>query len=122
MRRGAIVDGSTAYGQWLASRFERQAKALGMTVVTRDAGTDKTIDFRAILTKIKGQRPDVIVYGGMDATGGLFARQAAQRAIGAKLLAGDGVCTPEVADLAGPAAKSIVCSVAGMPLLDVVKM
>ncbi|WGS45355.1 branched-chain amino acid ABC transporter substrate-binding protein [Burkholderia sp. JSH-S8] len=115
-RRVAIVDDSTAYGQGLASEFERQAKALGMTVVSRDAGTDKTIDFRAILTKIKGQRPDVIMYGGMDATGGLLARQAAQLAIGAKILAGDGVCTPKVADLAGPAAKSIVCSVAGMPL------
>ena len=115
-KRVAIIDDSTAYGQGLATEFEQRAKALGMKIVSRDAGTDKTIDFRAILTKIKGLRPDVIMYGGMDATGGLLARQAAQLAVNAKILAGDGVCTPKVADLAGPAAKNIVCSIAGMPL------
>ncbi len=73
----AIVDDATAYGQGLANEFEKQAKANGVTVLSHDATNDKAVDFRAILTKIKGEHPDVIMYGGMDATGGPV-RQASQ--------------------------------------------
>jgi branched-chain amino acid transport system substrate-binding protein len=68
----AIVDDATAYGQRLANEFEKRAKANGMSVLSHDATNDKAVDFRAILTKIKGEKPDVIMYGGMDATGGAF--------------------------------------------------
>lgn len=112
----AIVDDATAYGQGLANEFEKQAKADGMTVLSHDATNDKAVDFRAILTKIKGEHPDVIMYGGMDATGGPFAKQAKQLAITSKILAGDGVCTDGLKDLAGDATDDVVCSIAGMPL------
>ena len=112
----AIVDDATAYGQGLANEFEKQAKANGMTVLSHDATNDKAVDFRAILTKIKGEHPDVIMYGGMDATGGPFAKQAKQLAINSKILAGDGVCTDGLKDLAGDATGDVVCSIAGMPL------
>ena len=112
----AIVDDATAYGQGLANEFEKQAKANGVTVLSHDATNDKAVDFRAILTKIKGEHPDVIMYGGMDATGGPFAKQAKQLAITSKVLAGDGVCTDKLSDLAGDATDNIICSIAGMPL------
>jgi branched-chain amino acid transport system substrate-binding protein len=112
----AIVDDATAYGQGLANEFEKQAKANGVKVLSHDATNDKAVDFRAILTKIKGEHPDVIMYGGMDATGGPFAKQAKQLAITSKVLAGDGVCTDKLSDLAGDATDNIICSIAGMPL------
>jgi len=112
----AIVDDATAYGQGLANEFEKQAKANGVNVLSHDATNDKAVDFRAILTKIKGEHPDVIMYGGMDATGGPFAKQAKQLAITSKVLAGDGVCTDKLSDLAGDATDNIICSIAGMPL------
>ena len=112
----AIVDDATAYGQGLANEFEKQAKADGMTGLSHDATNDKAVDFRAILTKVKGEHPDVIMYGGMDATGGPFAKQAKQLAISAKVVAGDGLCAESLADLAGSAADNVVCSIAGMPL------
>ncbi len=112
----AIVDDATAYGQGLADEFEKKSKALGIKVLSHDATNDKAVDFRAILTKIKSERPDVIMYGGMDATGGPFAKQARQLAIRSKILAGDGVCTEQLAQLAGDATDNIVCSQAGMAL------
>ncbi|GAB3627788.1 branched-chain amino acid ABC transporter substrate-binding protein [Pandoraea terrae] len=112
----AIVDDATAYGKGLADEFEKTAKANGMKVLSHDATNDKATDFRAILTKIKGERPDIIMYGGMDATGGPFAKQSKELGINAKLLAGDGVCTDKVAELAGDAVDNIVCSEAGMAL------
>lgn len=116
VRTVAIVDDSTAYGQGLASQFEKGAKAQGATVLSHDATNDKAVDFRSILTRIKGEHPDVIMYGGEDATGGPFAKQAAQLGIHARILAGDGVCTESLADLAGTATDNVVCSEAGMAL------
>src|SRR6202171_1575906 len=112
----AIVDDSTAYGQGLANEFEKTAKSLGLNVMSHDATNDKAVDFRAILTKIKGENPDAIMYGGMDATGGPFAKQAKQLGLRAKVLAGDGVCTDKLSDLAGDATDNIVCSEAGLAL------
>ncbi|WP_028209432.1 branched-chain amino acid ABC transporter substrate-binding protein [Paraburkholderia mimosarum] len=110
----AVVDDSTAYGQGLANEFEKTAKALGIKVLSHDATNDKAVDFRAILTKIKGENPDAIMYGGMDATGGPFAKQARQLGLRAKVLSGDGVCTESLVQLAGAATDNVVCSQAGM--------
>ncbi|NIF91295.1 branched-chain amino acid ABC transporter substrate-binding protein [Burkholderia sp. Cy-637] len=112
----AVVDDSTAYGQGLANEFEKKAKALGLKVLSHDATNDKAVDFRAILTKIKGENPDAIMYGGMDATGGPFAKQAKQLGLRAKVLAGDGVCTEQLSDLAGDASANVICSQAGAAL------
>lgn len=116
VRTVAIVDDSTAYGQGLANEFEKAAKVAGLRVVSRDATNDKAIDFRAIATKIKGENPDAILYGGMDATGGPFAKQARQLGLRAKILGGDGVCSADLPKLAGAAADNVVCSEAGMAL------
>jgi branched-chain amino acid transport system substrate-binding protein len=116
MKRVAIVDDSTAYGQGLANEFEKTAKSLGLNVLSHDATNDKAVDFRAILTKIKGENPDGIMYGGMDATMGPFAKQAKQLGLRAKVLGGDGACSEKLADLAGDATDNIVCSDIGMAL------
>ncbi len=112
----AIVDDATAYGKGLADEFEKTAKASGVNVVAREATNDKATDFKAILTKIKGKKPDVIMYGGMDATGGPFAKQAKELGISSKIVGGDGVCTDKVAELAGDAVSNIICSEAGLAL------
>ncbi|QOT75825.1 branched-chain amino acid ABC transporter substrate-binding protein [Cupriavidus basilensis] len=112
----AIVDDATAYGKGLADEFEKTAKASGVNVVAREATNDKATDFKAILTKIKGKKPDVIMYGGMDATGGPFAKQAMELGISSKIVGGDGVCTDKVAELAGDAVQNIICSEAGLAL------
>ena len=112
----AIVDDATAYGQGLADEFEKQAKADGIKVLSHDATNDKATDFRAILTKIKGEQPGAIMYGGLDGTGGPFAKQAKQLGLGQKILAGDGLCADDLAKLAGEAADSVICSIAGAPI------
>ena len=112
----AIVDDATAYGKGLADEFEKTVKASGATIVAREATNDKATDFKSILTKLKGKNPDVIMYGGMDATGGPFAKQAAELGLKAKLVGGDGICTDKLAELAGDAVNNIVCSEAGLAI------
>ena len=109
----AILDDRTAYGQGLADVVERVAKQKGMKVVAREFTNDKATDFNAILTKVRATKPDVVMYGGMDATAGPMAKQMSQLGIKSTFLAGDGVCSPEFIKLAGDASGMLHCSQAG---------
>ncbi len=112
----AVIDDATAYGEGLANEVEKTLKAAGVKVLPREKGTDKTADWKAVLTKIKGKKPDVVFYGGMDATGGPLLKQARELKIGAVFAFGDGACTDKMAELAGGAAEGMVCSQAGIPV------
>lgn len=112
----AIIDDSTQYGKGLADEFEKTVKEAGIKVLAREATNDKATDFKAVLTKVKAGKPDVIMYGGMDATGGPLTKQAQELGIQAKIVGGDGMCTEKLPDLAGDAVKNVVCSEAAMAL------
>jgi len=114
--RIAVVDDATAYGQGLANQFIKSVKSNGAQVIVHEATNDKAVDFRAILTKIKAAKPDLIMFGGSDATVGPFSRQAQELGISAKIMAGDGACSDKVVELAGDAVNNIICSEAGMAL------
>ena len=112
----AIIDDSTQYGKGLADEFEKTAKAAGITVLTRESSSDKATDFKAILNKVKAGKPDVIMYGGTDTTGGLLAKQALELGIPAKIVGGDFMCSDNLAEFAGDAIKNVICSEAAMAL------
>ncbi|RQS76321.1 branched-chain amino acid ABC transporter substrate-binding protein [Burkholderia sp. Bp8963] len=115
-KRFAVVDDATAYGQGLADEFANTVEAAGGQIVAREATDGRATNFNAILTKIKSDHPDVIMYGGMDATGGPLAKQALALGIEARILGGDGVCTDKVVELAGNAVQDLICSEAGLAL------
>ena len=112
----AIIDDRTAYGQGLADEVEKAAKAGGAKIVAREFTKNDATDFKAILTKIKGKKPDAVFYGGMDAQAGPMAKQMKQLGIKARFMSGDGACTPEFMKLAGDAAEGFYCTQAGLPL------
>jgi branched-chain amino acid transport system substrate-binding protein len=112
----AIIDDSTQYGKGLADEFEKTVKAAGITVLTRESSNDKATDFKAILNKVKAGKPDVIMYGGTDTTGGLLAKQALELGIPAKIVGGDFMCSDNLAEFAGDAIKNVICSEAAMAL------
>ena len=115
LKKIAIADDATAYGEGLANEVEKTLKAAGVQIVAREKTNDKATDFKAILTKIKGKAPDGIFYGGMDATGGPMLKQARELGIKAPFTFGDGACTAEMSKLAGPASEGMICSQAGIP-------
>ncbi len=112
----AVIDDRTAYGQGLADQVEARVKALGGKVVAREYGTDKTTDWMAILTSIKAKQPDVVLYGGMDATAGPLLQQMRRLGLKAKLVVGDGACDPEMIKLSGDGISGdAYCTEAGVP-------
>jgi len=111
----AVIDDATSYGEGLADQVEKTLTAAGVKVLPREKGTDKTSDWKAVLTKVKGGSPDAVFYGGMDATGGPLLRQGRELGIKAVFSFGDGSCTDNMKQLAGEAADGLLCSQAGIP-------
>ena len=111
----AVIDDRTAYGQGVAEEFEKAVKAAGGNVVAHEFTTDKATDFMPILTTLKGKKPDIIFFGGMDAVGGPMLKQMKSLGIKSKYMGGDGICTTELVKLAGDAMADgqVVCAEAG---------
>jgi branched-chain amino acid transport system substrate-binding protein len=111
----AVIDDSTAYGQGLADNFEATAKTLGAKIIAREHTTDKDTDFKAILTKIKGKKPDLIMFGGIDPQAAPMIKQMKELGIKAAFIGGDGMQTPNFIKLAGDAAEGAMASIPGLP-------
>ena len=110
-----VIDDRNAFGQGVADEFVKGVKAAGGQVVGREYTNDKATDFNSILTKLKAKKPDVVFFGGMDAVGGPMMRQMKQLGIDARFMGGDGICTGEMAKLAGDALGEgkVICAEAG---------
>ncbi|TWO70939.1 branched-chain amino acid ABC transporter substrate-binding protein [Caenimonas sedimenti] len=116
LKKVAVIDDRTAYGQGVADIFSKTAEGKGVQVVDRQFTNDKATDFMAILTAIKAKKPDAIFYGGMDAQGGPMLRQLEQLGLtDVKFFGGDGICTAEIAKLAAGAKtlNNVVCAEGG---------
>lgn len=111
----AVIDDSTAYGQGLADAFEATVQSLGIKIVAREHTTDKDTDFKAILTKIKGVKPDVIMFGGIDPQAGPMIKQMKELGIASQFIGGDGMQTPNFIKLAGDASEGAMASIPGLP-------
>jgi branched-chain amino acid transport system substrate-binding protein len=111
----AVIDDATAYGKGLANEVEKTLKAAGVKVLAREQGTNKTVDWKAVLTKLKGRGPDAVFYGGMDSTAGPLLKQGKELGIKAVFSFGDGACTDKMGEFAGSAADGLLCSQAGIP-------
>jgi branched-chain amino acid transport system substrate-binding protein len=119
LKKVAIIDDRTAYGQGVAEVFKRTAVSKGMQVVDEQYTNDKATDFMAILTAIKSKNPDAIFYGGMDPQAGPMLRQMEQLGMGnVKYFGGDGICTSEIAKLSGGAKTlgNVICAEGGASL------
>lgn len=116
VKKVAMIDDRTAYGQGVANAFKKTAREKGIQVVDEQFTTDKATDFMAILTSIKSKAPDAVFFGGMDPQAGPMLRQMEQLGLAnVKYFGGDGICTAEIAKLAGGAKTlgNVVCAEGG---------
>lgn len=116
LKRLAVVDDRTAYGQGLADAFAAAVKAAGGVVVKREYTTDKDFDFRALLTLLRGSNPEALFFAGYDAQAGPMARQMKELGMKTLLLGGETINTAKFLELAGPAAEGHIASTPGAAL------
>src|SRR5438874_13133229 len=112
----AIVDDASAYGEGLANEVEKTLKAAKVQVLPREKGTNKTSDWKAVLTKLRGRNPDAVFYGGMTSTAAPLVKQGRELGMKAVFSFGDGACEGEMVKLAGEATEGMLCSQAGIPV------
>ena len=116
LKRFAVIDDRTAYGQGLADAFTLTIRAAKAQVVKREFTNDKAVDFRNILTSIRKERPEAIFFGGYDTQAGPMARQMKELGLDIPLLGGETMNTAKFLQLAGPAAEGHIASTPGVAL------
>src|SRR3954468_14226154 len=112
----AVVDDASAYGEGLANEVEKTLKAANIQILPREKGTNKTNDWKAVLTKLRGRNPDAVFYGGMTSTAAPLVKQGRELGMKAVFSFGDGACEGEMVKLAGEATEGLLCSQAGIPV------
>lgn len=118
VKKVAVIDDRTAFGQGVAEEFVKEAKVLGLDLVGKEFTTDKSVDFTAILTNLKGRKPEAIFFGGYAPQAAPMTKQMKTLAIDAKLLGGDTLCSPEMGKLGGDAINEVVYCAQGGSMLE----
>ncbi len=115
VERAAIIHDKTAYGQGLAEEFRKEFEARKGPVLSFDGVDVGEKDFKALITRIKAENPQVIYFGGMHPECGLISKQAKELGLTIPVFSGDGVVTPEYAKIGGPATEGDFASMVGLP-------
>ena len=111
----AAIHDKTPYGQGLAEEFQKQFVARG-GIVTSFNGIDQgEKDFKALITRIKTENPQLLYFGGLYAEGGLITKQMKELGLAIPLMGGDGMFSNEFARIAGSASEGDFATMVGLP-------
>ncbi|RJP19386.1 MAG: branched-chain amino acid ABC transporter substrate-binding protein [Candidatus Abyssobacteria bacterium SURF_5] len=116
--RVAVIHDKTQYGMGLAEVVRDTAAKLGLQVVSFDGIDVGEKDFRALLTKIKDQRPDVVYFGGMYDEAGLIVAQMRALQMDQQFISDDGVFGQDFIDAGGAETEGAIISMVGAPLTE----
>jgi branched-chain amino acid transport system substrate-binding protein len=92
--------------------FTRELKAAGVDVVDTETFHQKDTDFQPALTRIESKHPDVIAIGALFPEATKIIQQAGKLGIKAHLIGGNGLNSPDMSSVAGPAAVGTVVGAA----------
>lgn len=119
-RRMALLHDKTPYGQGIAEQFQKTFEALGGTVTGMDGVSIGDRDFKALLTRVKGdpRKPEGLYFGGLYTEAGLLLVQ--MRELGLKdpfaFISDDGAQSPVLYEIAGDAADGAYLTTIGVPV------
>jgi branched-chain amino acid transport system substrate-binding protein len=85
-----LYDMSDDYSSGVAEAFEKEAKAAGISIVTKQAYQHNDVDFKSQLQTVKGKSPDILFLPVYYQDVALIAVQAKQMGIKATLMGVDG--------------------------------
>ncbi len=117
-KRIAIIHDKTQYGQGLAEVVRDTGAKSGLQVLGFDGIDIGEKDFRALLTKIKDQRPDVIYFGGMYDEAGLLMKQMRDLRMQQQFISDDGAFGQDFIDAGSEATEGAIVTMVGAPLTE----
>lgn len=100
-KKVAILHDSTSYAKGLADEAHALLKKKGANVVFFDALTPGERDYTAILTKLKGANPDVVLFTGYYPEAGLLLRQKKAMGWPTPFIGGDATNNVDLVKIAG---------------------
>jgi len=118
VQKAYVLDDTELYGHGIAQVFADTAGKLGLSIVGGPEGIDaKASDYRALATKIRGQNPDLVYYGGItqNNAGKLFKDLRAVLGNNVKIMGPDGIYEQAFIDDAGDAAEGVYITFGGVP-------
>lgn len=90
------------YGKGVAEVFQKTAKAIGLDVSGFEGIDSKASNYRALGTKIRAKKPDVVFFGGLTQTNaGQLAKDLRAAGVDAKLMVPDGCFEKAFIEAAG---------------------
>ena len=104
-KKVAILHDSSAYAKGLADEANALLKKKGTEVVFFDALTPKESDYTAILTKLKGANPNVVLFTGYYPEAGLLLKQKKGMNWNVPFIGGDATNNVDLVKIAGKAAE-----------------
>ena len=117
LKKVAVVDDSTPYGQGLAAQFISAYRKQGGTVVAEEHINLGENDFGALSNRIKAKGPEAIYYAGALSQGALLSKQSKEAGLKVPLVGGDMLYSSEYVKIAQPAnAEGDIATSLGLPL------
>jgi branched-chain amino acid transport system substrate-binding protein len=110
-----VLDDGEFYGKMVATDFKARCEELKVKVLGHESIDIRSDDFAALATKVKGQAPDLVYFGGTAHTkGGPLAKDLAAAGVKTPFLVPDGCYEPAFIESAGEAAKSSYVTAGGL--------
>jgi branched-chain amino acid transport system substrate-binding protein len=102
-KAAVLYDISNDYAKGLAEYFKDNFIKNGGSITIYESYGKDDVDFSALLTKVKAEKPDVLFLPDYYTKVGLITKKARELGITATFLGGDGWDSPEMAKIAGDA-------------------
>ncbi len=103
MKRIFILDDKEIYGAGVAKLFKKRCEEIGLEVIGAESIDVKMQEYRALMDKIKSQKPDLIYFGGTtQSKGGQLVKDMVAAGLECKFMAPDGCYEESFITAAGP--------------------
>ncbi|MBL1089049.1 MULTISPECIES: branched-chain amino acid ABC transporter substrate-binding protein [Streptomyces] len=90
-KKAYVIDDQKTYGVGLASSFKDQFAKLGGKIVGTEHVSPDDRDFKAVVSKVKSAKPDLVFYGGEYPASGPLSQQLKDGGVTVPLMGGDGM-------------------------------
>lgn len=90
-KKAYVIDDQKTYGVGLASSFKDQFAKLGGKIVGTEHVSPDDRDFKAVVSKVKSAKPDMVFYGGEYPASGPLSQQLKDGGVSAPVMGGDGM-------------------------------
>ena len=111
----SVIHDKTPYGQGLAEEFKKEFGAKGGKVLSFNGISLGDKDFKALVTRIKSEKPDAVYFGGVYNEGGLIVKQARELGLKSVFMSVDAMQSPEYFKIAGVYADGSYITNVGVP-------